>query len=230
MRPYLVVLSMWFLSGCGGGVTSLPDVANTADLSASKQAILICKVGMTGSYCQSSSLVLGQQVGTTFKEVRTIKAGRTRRGEHNITSLKLPAGTYHVVSYVCTHQSGNRVYTNTIGKREGGWGTGTYKNSFASFSAAKGEVVNLGYLKFVKIGGILSSLYEPRAVPIPEAQLALYRKEKPNLTSQMIDRPFVVKSNAERRKKLCDILKKIQKPGAKPLRGMDFCATESGPN
>lgn len=224
MRLFVSTLFLLLLSGCGGGVTSLPDIANTADLSASKEAILISKVGMTGSYCQNSSLVLGQKVGETFKEVRTIKAGRTKKGEHNISSLKMPAGTYHVVSYVCTHQSGNRIYTNTIGKREGGWGSSIYKNSFASFSATKGEVVNLGYLKFVKIGGILSSLYEPRSVPIPEEQLARYRREKPNLTAQMVDRPFIVKSNAERRKKLCDILKKIQKPGSKPLPGMDFCA------
>ena len=222
--------------GCSQ-TSSVSDGVAVAALSHSNTAIAVMKTGMAEQSCTTAIITLGKRAGDTFEPVQTVRVGKNVADwidTHDVAQVELAAGEYHVLDWVCQERSGNMIFNKSVGKKEGGfWGIGgTYKRSMGSFTLAAGEIVNVGYLRFVPIG--MSGAISIDVEDLPPKSREALQKEKPKLVAQMVTRLMKVEQKpmtAETLKAMCDLLKamsevtKDQQPLPEKCRGL----TATGP-
>jgi hypothetical protein len=122
-----------------------------------------------------------------------VQTARIERNGHEaaVAELELGSGEYHVVSYTCTRPGSMTRLSEPAGGN-------LYKKSYASFTLAPGEILNVGYLQLVAVAATQISAYS-RVLRVhlivtdwPLVEIERFKQQRPNLYGQMRTRLMTV--------------------------------------
>jgi hypothetical protein len=203
------------LAGCAGGTSRVADDLNSASLTQSKKAVALIKLGAADPMCTTLAAVIGVREGGNFRSVQFARIVR-KPGEAAVAELELGAGEYHVVSYSCAKRGGAAMLAEPLGN-------GLFGKSYASFSLAAGEVLNVGYLQLVPMGSAQVA-HNYRVVQVrlavtdwPLAELDRFKQQRPNLYAQMKTRLMKVHRveppTMQQVRAACEAMRRLQSEG-----------------
>jgi hypothetical protein len=141
--------------------------------------------------CISQNATIGQRVGDIYQSVGVL---RISANGNAIAEMELAPGEYHVTAYFCSKGNGGAVMGEGLGQ-------GRYKSSYASFTIAAGEVLNVGSFTILAGAGVFVN--QPgmpigvgvRVTDWPIHDVDKFKLERPKLFSQMKTRLMTVTSN-----------------------------------
>jgi hypothetical protein len=184
------------LSGCGA-TPNLSDDLTSASLSTANQGIVLLSAAMEGRTCQSITVQLGKKSALAYETTTSFGIDITvfslrRLVSSNLPQISLPAGEHHVIGVTC--QNGNSF--TSIGK-------GSLR-SYASFTLAPGEILNLGSLTVIPVGLTNMATFQVRDQTVEVIDKV--RADKPKLFAQMKTRLMIITPapTAEDRQKQLD--------------------------
>jgi hypothetical protein len=177
-----VVALAALVAGCAGTSRVGDDLTYTS-LSQSKKAVALIKLGAADPLCTSLAAGIGVREGESFRHLQFARIVR-KAGETAVAELELGPGEYHVVSYSCTRRGGSVLLAEPAGG-------GLFRKSYASFSLAPGEILNVGYLQLLPMGTSQVG-YNTRVLHVrlavtdwPLAELGQFKQQRPHLYAQM---------------------------------------------
>gem|GEM_PF-6629938 len=179
-----VILTSAMLAGCSMTSSHVSDNLLPGDLRRSHKAVAFLMMGVRGEACPLARIGLGRRSKDGFRQTNVLLIRHNWWDRGGIPQIELAPGTYHVISWVC--ETGR--YARSIGRKSRQFfslGT-TYLKSYAAFSVNAGEVVNVGYLRMVNLGGMEFVRFDVADLP-PRAH-AWLRRQYPRLYAQMITR------------------------------------------
>jgi hypothetical protein len=213
MRWAMVAIAV--LAGGCTGTSRVGDELTTNSLGQAKKAVALIKLGAADPLCIVLTAGIGVREGENFRLTQTARIVR-KADETAVAELELGAGEYHVVSYTCTRQRGGAVLLAQPA------GNGVFKKSYASFTVAPGEIVNVGFLQLVPIGSTLVAYTRLLHIRLtvtdwPLAELERFKQQRPNLYAQMKTRLMTVHriepATVDQVRAQCAEMKKLQSEG-----------------
>jgi hypothetical protein len=113
------------------------------------RAIALMRIGAASAKCLHAAVLIGVEAEPGYRRERTLSV-RNVRGLSTVpvAEAELDAGTYHVIGYGCTNDKGTKTITDEAGGGIPMIGGAIYRTSYARFTLAPGEIVNVGYLHF----------------------------------------------------------------------------------
>ena len=156
------------LVGCGATINEATTIESLA--SAGKAGVVM-HVDM--GTCFNTQVYIGRQSGDVYKAAAAARSGSFLDTSPMIRA-ELDPGEYHIVKLICT--IGN--HSTVLGK--GAWGS--YKQSLGRFEVRAGEIVNIGSLHVVPVGGKDVHL---AVSDIPETEFQQFSKDYPNIVARM---------------------------------------------
>jgi hypothetical protein len=184
------------LSACSQ-TTRVGDDTTTNGLAVSGKGVAVMRLGAASPSCQHVGVWLGVREGAGFRPhapVAVMHAGSL--ASPPIAEVELPPGEYHVVSYACS--TGTK--TQQIASYDPT--TGLVRTSYASFTIATGEVVNVGSFEY-RAGRVGTNAFgRPYRVDVsvgdwPLGDIERYRAKRPQIFAQMKTRLMTVTHAAE---------------------------------
>jgi hypothetical protein len=202
-------------AGCAG-TSRVDDQLTAGSLTQGRKAVALIMLGAFDPMCTVLQAGIGVRQGETYRIVQTARIQRTVN-DTAVAELELGTGEYHVVSFTCNRPSGGM---SQLAESLGG---GVFKKSYASFSLAPGEFINVGYLQLVPMSSTQVS-YQTRVVAVrvavtdwPMSELERFKQQRPGLYSQMRTRlmtvPKVEPPSAQQIQARCDELRRLQAEG-----------------
>jgi hypothetical protein len=189
-------LASALLAGCGA-TPNLSDELTATTLSANNQGIVLLSAAMEGTSCQGITVQLGKKSALGYDATTSFGIDITvfslrRLVSSNLPQISLPAGEHHVIGVYC--QNGNSV--TSIGK-------GALR-SYANFTLAPGEILNLGSLTVIREGLTNMATFQVRDQPVEV--MDKLKADKPKLFAQMKTRLMAITPmpTAEDRQKQLD--------------------------
>src|SRR5262245_15808363 len=143
-------------------------------------------MGIEGEGCMVTTIGIGQRKEAGFETVETLRFFPVPGSAGDAAQVELAPGEYHIVSWNCSRPKGTP--SITLGKYQGGnvlGQGGQYTESYGSFRLAAGEIVNLGYLRMVRLSRTAMRL---EATDLPPQQHEKLAREKPQLVARMTTR------------------------------------------
>src|SRR5215510_14140682 len=184
------ILACAALTAACGGTSRVGDELTATSLSQSRKAVALIKLGAADPLCTVLAAGIGVRDGSDFRLVQTARIERNS-SDTAVAELELGGGEYHVVSYSCTRPgSATRLAEPAAGP--------LFRKSYASFTLAPGEILNVGYLQLVPMAATPISatsrvLFVRLAVTDwPLAELERFKLQRPNLYGQMRTRLMTV--------------------------------------
>lgn len=202
------------LAGCVQ-TSRVSDDTTPATLSQSKRAVAIMRIGSASPACQHAAVMLAQREGEGFRTKKAIVVASIRSvTESAVAETELDPGEYHVVAYSCRQEQGAKVV--------GDYGASSlyYRSSYASFTLAPGEMVNLGYLHLQASHVGRNAFGRPIRTDIdvtdwPLDEIDRYKLKRPAIYAQMTTRLMTVspKGPADPSSEDCKRLEALQVEG-----------------
>ncbi len=216
------------LAGCASGTSRVADDLNSASLTQSKKAVALLKLGAADPTCTTLAAVIGVREGGNFRSVQFARIVR-KAGETAVAELELGAGEYHVVSYSCAKRGGVALLAEPLGN-------GLFRKSYASFSLAPGEVLNIGYLQLVPMGSAHVA-HDSRVIQVrvavtdwPLAEIDRFKQQRPHLYAQMKTRLMnvhrVAPPTVQQVQAACEAMRRLQAEGK--LQDLPLICTPPG--
>jgi hypothetical protein len=149
--------------------------------------VALIKLGAADPLCTVLAAGIGVRESNGYRLVQTARIERNGH-EAAVAELELGSGEYHVVSYTCTRPGSMTRLSEPAGGN-------LYKKSYASFTLAPGEILNVGYLQLVAVAATQISAYS-RVLRVhlivtdwPLVEIERFKQQRPNLYGQMRTRP-----------------------------------------
>jgi hypothetical protein len=207
----LVLAAM--LSGCSGGGKVNETLSNPEALRSSQQAVAFFRLALPDPSCQSLAVSIGQREGEFYRPQQTLRLQQT--AVTNVLEVLLSPGDYHVLGFACYRARSTLVMSEPQGN-------GQMRRSYASFSVASGEVVNLGQIRLVRSGrsaGVFNSFVDV-SVEIsdwPLAELERFKSQRPKHFAEMKARLMTPGASSQNTPEVvdrkCSDLAKLQAEG-----------------
>jgi hypothetical protein len=203
--------ALFLLVGCSN-VQVAEQLADAPALRDNKQAIGFFRLGRPDSSCLDLGMQLGIREGALFQPGQQRKL--TQTAVTQVIEMLLPAGEYHIVSITCYRARSTLVLSDPHGN-------GLMRRSFASFTLAPGEIVNLGEMRLIdkkRTHGVWSSFHEI-AVEVSDwslPELERFKSQRPKHFAEMRTRLMTVPQSvpaAEQSPKLCEDARRMQAEG-----------------
>ncbi len=194
-RSALLVIAVAALAACSQ-TTRVGEDTSTDGLAKSGKGGAVMRLGMASQNCRHVGVWLAVREGLGFRPhtpVAVIHA--TSLDDVPIAEVELPPGEYHVVSYACgTGKNVKQVDSFDIT-------TGLVRKSYASFSVAAGEVVNVGSFEYHASRSGLNAFGRQLRITVgvkdwPLDEIERYRKKRPQIYAQMRTRLMTVTPGA----------------------------------
>ncbi len=182
-------------SGCAP-TTHVAGGIQAGVLAAEHKAVAVMRLGSPNPSCLHAGVLLGVRDGAGFKPIAPVKvANISGLSNAPVGEIELDAGEYHVIAISCVARAGQAV----VGEKSI---TGLYRTSYAHFTLAPGEIVNVGYIHLdaAKIRGSLFGRGVLASVEVsdwPLDEIERYKSQRPELTAQMQTRLMVVGDDPE---------------------------------
>jgi hypothetical protein len=195
-------------SGCAVLVNKPDGTVTTSTLASEKKALALLLIARQG--CSAVSVNLAVPDGDGYRFDRVVVPPIT--GQSNVSEIELDPGDYHVVHHLRTASQGlPRTTMKNLGSTGG---IGVYRQSYASFRVAAGEIVNLGEL--LVLPTVVPGFVDVKVQDWPAREVDLFRKERPTLYAQMKTRLLTVKPpapTAEQLLTICDKMRTLHADG-----------------
>ncbi len=185
-RPKLgLVLLGWLtiagLCGCSGGGRVNEHLSNPETLRDSKQAVAFIRFPSPDPSCLTTAISVGVRDGDLYRPQQTLKLEHT--AVTNVLEVLLSPGEYHVLGFACYRTRSKLVMVEPQGD-------GRLRRSYASFTVAAGEVVNLGQIMLVRSGrsaGIFNSFADVslQISDWPLTELERFKSQRPKHYAEM---------------------------------------------
>jgi hypothetical protein len=158
--------------------TSQINPATSNETLATRQkAVAIMKIGQTNVPCQIANAVIGVRDSDGYKPVRNLQiVGTTNPLGAHAAEAELDPGEYHIIGYICTAGQQTTVIA--------GVDQGKFYRSYASFTLAAGEMVNIGYLKLAPLP-FVPNVYNVAVTDWALGDLETFKKQRPAIFNQM---------------------------------------------
>jgi hypothetical protein len=177
------------LGACALGACSqtsrVGDAPDGPALAKSNKAVAVMRLGVAGNACENVGVWLGVREGRGYRLHTPVRVINVRSlNDPPVAEVELPPGEYHIVSYACGTARGARQMAS-LDKA-----TGLVRTSYASFSVAAGEVVNVGKFNFHASRVGLNAFGRPYRVTVtvtdwPLDELELYKQRRPAIYAAM---------------------------------------------
>jgi hypothetical protein len=188
----------FMLSACATIPTNrLDKERDGATLTRTGKGVVLIRVTAPDLNCNDHLINFGRRDGESFVSTQRVRVYTASvDGAPPVAEAELPAGEYHLVSYTC-------LGTGRVATLNEPQGKDRFKTSYANFSVAAGEVVNLG--TFQVLSGLPPEQRTPGfpigiAVKItdwPLADLEKFKKLRPRHYAQMKARLMFVTPPAQ---------------------------------
>ncbi len=205
------VAAVLLLAGCSN-VRVSEQLADAPTLRYNKQAIGFFRLGRPDPSCLELGVQLGMRDGALFQPGQQRRLNQTAVTQ--VIEMILPPGEYHIVSVTCFRARSTLVLSDPHGN-------GLMRRSFASFTLAAGEIVNLGELRLIdkkRTHGVWNSFHEI-AVEVSDwslAELERFKSQRPKHFAEMRTRLMIVPQSTlapEQIPKLCEDAWRMQAEG-----------------
>jgi hypothetical protein len=202
------------LTAACGGTSRVGDELNATSLTQSRKAVALIKLGAADPMCTVLQAGIGLREGENYRIVETARIQRSAK-DAAVAELELGAGEYHVVSYTCNRPGGAIHLAESLGG-------GVFRKSYASFSLAPGEVINVGFLQLVPMPSTQVAYTRVLAVRLavtdwPLAELERFKQQRPALYAHMKTRlmtvPKVEPPSMQQIQARCAELRRLQTEG-----------------
>src|SRR5262245_58501329 len=140
---YAVVACTALTAACAG-TSRVGDELTSGSIGQTKTAVALIKLGAADPRGTVLKADIGVREGREYRVVQTARIVH-QAGETGVAELELGSGEDHLVSYSCTRQGGAAQLAEPAGN-------GRFRKSYASFTLAPGEIVNVGYLQLMPLG------------------------------------------------------------------------------
>lgn len=178
-------------AGCAQ-TTRVDEAVTPTELATKKTAVAIMRLGSHSPTCRNVSVVLGTRDQSGFyKRVTAVNVIDVRSvTEPPIAEVELDAGEYHVIAFVCGTARGTKAVS---GRAD----FDTYRISYASFSLARGEIVNVGFLRMNASHVGRSAFGRPVRVDVsvtdwPLDEIERYKARRPELYQKLTTRLMTI--------------------------------------
>lgn len=168
------------------------DAPDGPALAQANKAVAVMRLGMAGLACENVGVWLGVREGRGYRLHTPVRVINMRSlTDPPVAEVELPPGEYHIVSYACGNAGGTRQMAS-VDKA-----TGLVRTSYASFTVAAGEVVNVGRFDFHASRVGLNAFGRPFRVTVsvsdwPLEELELYKQRRPAIYAAMKTRLMTV--------------------------------------
>lgn len=186
----LLLLSALAASGCSQ-TTRVGEATTTEELGKVSKAVAVMRLGSASPTCQHVGVWLAVREGDGFRPVKPVAVIHQRSlTEPPVAEVELHPGEYHVVSYACSNGTSVKQVADTAPG-------GLTRSSYASFTLAPGEIVNVGSFEFHASRVGTNAFGRPfrttvRVTDWPIADLDRYKAKRPQLYAQMKTRLMTV--------------------------------------
>ena len=179
------------VAGCAQ-TSRVGDDLSPASLSASNKAVAVIRLATESPACKRVSILLGTRDtngGYTRGQIVDVLDVRSL-AKLAVAEVELDPGEYHVIGYACGDGQDFKILSDKADAN-------TFRTSYASFSVAPGEVVNVGYLSINASHVGRSAFGRPLRVDVkvsdwPLSELERYKAERPTLYQQMTTRLLTI--------------------------------------
>lgn len=188
VRHFLIAVA---LAGCAQTTRVSEEHLSPQTLAKTKKAVAVIRVGAASPSCLNVAVLLGVRAGPGFRRHQAVNVANVRSvTEPAVAEVELDPGEYHVIAYACISQKGAAVVSDKADPQ-------LYGSSYASFTLAAGEIVNVGYLHVGAHRVGLNAFGRPVHVDInvtdwPLAELDRYKAKRPGVYAQMVTRLMTV--------------------------------------
>jgi hypothetical protein len=189
---------LWLVATVGGALAAgctqtsrVDDALTTSSLAQNGKAVAVMRVGAASPACLNVAVLLGVREGNGFRRHKGLTVMNVRSiTEPAVAEVELDPGEYHVLAYRCQTQR----TVSTVGDSDGGQ---LYRTSYATFTLAPGEMVNVGYLHVGVWRHGRNAISRPVHVDIevtdwPLAELERFKAKRPQVYAQMTTRLMTV--------------------------------------
>ncbi len=162
------------------------------ELKASGKGIALMRVGAASPNCNHVGVLLGTREGDAFRRGQHMAVANVRSvADSPVAEVELDAGEHHVVAYSCVGDKGPAVVADKAAE------TGLYRTSYARFTVAAGEVVNVGFLSFGAARHGANAFGRPVRVDVsvtdwPLPDIERFKQKRPDLFAAMTTRLMTV--------------------------------------
>lgn len=191
VRRWWIAVAAMAVAGCAQ--TSRVDESVTpAKLASSQKGVALIRVGSASPTCLHSRVLLGTRSGEGYKRGQVIMVANLRSlAASQVAEVELDPGEHHIIGYSCVSENSQQKF---VSDPAGGQLMGT---SYARFSVAAGEIVNVGYFHFgaSKDGRSLFGRNIRTDVEItdwPLAEIERFKQQRPAMYAQMTTRLMAV--------------------------------------
>lgn len=201
---------VWVLAGvavAGCAQTSRVDESVTpAKLASSQKGVALIRVGSASPTCAHTRVLLGTRAGDGYRRGQVIMVANLRSvTASQVAEVELDPGEHHIIGYSCVAENSQQKF---VSDPAGGQLMGT---SFAHFTVAAGEIVNVGYFHFgaSKDGRSVFGRAVRTDVEItdwPLAEIERFKQQRPTIYAQMTTRLMKVDGvpSAGEQAKICE--------------------------
>jgi hypothetical protein len=174
------------VAGCYGPRIN-EQLADPVALKQNQQAIALFRLARPDPSCLHLGVQIGVREGDLYRPVQTMKLTQTQ--VTLVVETILPPGTYHITAFACLRARSNQVLAEPQGN-------GLMRHSYASFTLAPGEIVNLGEFRLVerkRVHGVWSAFHDVEVVvqDWPLEELQRFKSQRPKLFAEMRTRLMV---------------------------------------
>ncbi len=181
----VAVMAVAVIAGLGGcSQTTRVGEATPNGLTKSQKAVAVMRLGAASQTCQNVGVWLGVREGIGFRPVKPVAVINHRSlADVPVAEVELHPGEYHVISYACGTGSNVKQVADTAPG-------GLTRSSYASFTLAAGEIVNVGSFEFHASRVGTNAFGRPFRTTVkvtdwPLAELDRYKEKRPQIYAQM---------------------------------------------
>lgn len=194
--------------------TRVEDGVTTQGLVTAKKAVALMRLGSASPNCLHTRILLGTRVGEGYRRAQVVVVANLKSlAESQVAEVELDPGEYHIIGYACVAEQGQTIVTD---KSSGE----LFRTSYAHFTLAPGEIVNVGYFHFgaSKNGRSLFDRAVRTDVEVSEwplAEIERFRKLRPAVFAQMTTRLMIagVAPSASEQVQQCESWRKLKADG-----------------
>lgn len=190
------------------------DATTTQSLNTSGSGVAVMRLGAASWACAHVSVLIGVRDGNGYRGVRGVRVANVRSvTDSAVAEVELPPGEYHFLAYRCMDQNGAGKAVGSLSDKPN-----VYIGSFAKFTLAPGEIVNIGYLHYNASRTNRSMFGRPIRQEIsvtdwPLEELDRFRKNRPQIYAQMKTRLMQIVTDAGASESDCARLAALQREG-----------------
>ncbi len=167
------------------------DTVSPQKLAASKKAVAVMRLGTSAATCLHIRLLLGTREGDGYRREQVVTVTQIKSTtQSQVAEVELDPGEHHVIGFSCVAEQGQTFVNDATGEY------GLSRTSYARFTLAAGEIVNVGYLHFN--AQVTKSVFGKGARPVveitdwPLPEIERFKQLRPTVYAQMTTRLMVL--------------------------------------